>query len=670
MLSKGKLTNAPLVAVLNEPITEGEKIRCVYADIRIIAHKRTLIIDLYHQDQCETRMFFTNEDYISCRNGQWSKKNIFDLYHDIIYYSRQTHKYSLDIVYGDRESQLKIMRFLKGNTRFYDMIYDYQSKIRSVRRNKVKSKQRKKAKTVNATVKRLPKRVMKFTHDTVMGDRHYLFYEQTFQQKNERTYECHCSYCNKDYCTVSGAAFIHKAKGVCEKCGHRITYQSVKRMKKVIFDKEWLLVPDITSKQDIVLRYVYQVRTYTKETYKEPSIETTELARVFLGLNGNIYQCYEYLEGEWRLSLKTYLTCRWYYYNNYCENCYLYPYNIDRIFHICEEGKYLSVQNFAYYISDKRRLMPLLFSELLNKKQYKRETYEKLLKLGYNKLVDDMLFNQTHWSYLNPDIFDYQAKSFNKMLRLSKDKMKLFDLFPDYNALQFLQKSPDNLSEKDYKRIVDLLGYDITIFNKLHGMTLNNVLKYIDKNKDKRNPKYFINEWSHYVDMIEELSYPLSEINVFPKNFLKADARVSKEYAEYKEEKEKEKMAEYNISFEKLSNALNEMVPKRFKENASGLQIVIPSSTEDLKEESKQLGHCVASYIGDVANGKTSIFFIRKIDSPDKSYFTMEYKNGKILQLEGKGHARDTQGDVTALALQFGSFLNKIEWTPEKLLAA
>ena len=54
--------------------------------------------------------------------------------------------------------------------------------------------------------------------------------------------------------------------------------------------------------------------------------------------------------------------------------------------------------------------------------------------------------------------------------------------------------------------------------------------------------------------------------------------------------------------------------------------------------EGKALSHCVGSarYTQDHANGKTTIIFVRSKDEPDKPFFTLEYKDGRIVQIRGK----------------------------------
>ena len=52
--------------------------------------------------------------------------------------------------------------------------------------------------------------------------------------------------------------------------------------------------------------------------------------------------------------------------------------------------------------------------------------------------------------------------------------------------------------------------------------------------------------------------------------------------------------------------------------------ISVPKAPSDLYKEAKFLGHCVFSNCESVAKGKTRIFLMRKVDSPEKPFVTLE----------------------------------------------
>ena len=89
-----------------------------------------------------------------------------------------------------------------------------------------------------------------------------------------------------------------------------------------------------------------------------------------------------------------------------------------------------------------------------------------------------------------------------------------------------------------------------------------------------------------------------------------------------------------------------------FSLQGKGLILVVPKSADDIKAEGAALHHCVGTYVERVAKGETSIFFIRKKEEPDKSYYTMEWKNDKMWQCRGL-HNRDMTPEVKAFTKAF-----------------
>ena len=80
--------------------------------------------------------------------------------------------------------------------------------------------------------------------------------------------------------------------------------------------------------------------------------------------------------------------------------------------------------------------------------------------------------------------------------------------------------------------------------------------------------------------------------------------------------------------------------------------IILPKSGSEIKEEGRTLHHCVGAYVERVAKGETMILFIRKETAPDVPYFTLEYRDGKVIQCRGKNNCGMTK-DVKAFVKAF-----------------
>lgn len=84
-----------------------------------------------------------------------------------------------------------------------------------------------------------------------------------------------------------------------------------------------------------------------------------------------------------------------------------------------------------------------------------------------------------------------------------------------------------------------------------------------------------------------------------------------------------------------------------------GLMIRLPVNGDEIVAEGKALHHCVGGYVERMANGKTAILFIRRIDEPDTPFFTLEWLNGKVQQCKTLNN-----GDYTKNA-EVNAFIDK-----------
>ena len=94
--------------------------------------------------------------------------------------------------------------------------------------------------------------------------------------------------------------------------------------------------------------------------------------------------------------------------------------------------------------------------------------------------------------------------------------------------------------------------------------------------------------------------------------------------------------------------------------------IIFPAPSIDaLKDEGKQQGNCVGyMYLNPYIEGKTEIYFIRKLKDVTRSFITLEFKNGCVVQKELPHHSinfTDEQLEFIDKWLGFRSFINKKE---------
>jgi hypothetical protein len=93
--------------------------------------------------------------------------------------------------------------------------------------------------------------------------------------------------------------------------------------------------------------------------------------------------------------------------------------------------------------------------------------------------------------------------------------------------------------------------------------------------------------------------------------------------------------------------------------------IVVPKDASEIDLEGKTLHHCVATYIGRVAKGQTMILFVRKTEEPTVPYFTMEWRDHKVIQCRGS-HNCDMPSDVKSFVKAFEKKMAAFEADKEK----
>lgn len=144
----------------------------------------------------------------------------------------------------------------------------------------------------------------------------------------------------------------------------------------------------------------------------------------------------------------------------------------------------------------------------------------------------------------------------------------------------------------------------------------------------------FFSDYKDYISQCEQLGYDLTDKNIaVPMNLFQAHQQLTeilnaKKAAEEAEEQRK-KLKGFNKRLKKLKD--------KYCYTDGNLLIRPAEDYEDLQKEGTTLHHCVYSnYSDEHIMGKTTILFIRRVSEPDKPFYTMEYKNGNVVQCRTK----------------------------------
>ena len=143
--------------------------------------------------------------------------------------------------------------------------------------------------------------------------------------------------------------------------------------------------------------------------------------------------------------------------------------------------------------------------------------------------------------------------------------------------------------------------------------SIRKVLRYIQG----RNAQTY----RDYLRDCEALGLDLNDKSVlFPPNLDAAHLRTLSQ-VEYKKNKAKwDAFAKRLDGLQKLAWA------------ADGLLIRPPADAGELIAEGQALHHCVGGYVDRMAEGKTVILLIRREAEPDKPYYTLEWRDSRVIQ--------------------------------------
>ncbi|MBY0054113.1 PcfJ domain-containing protein [Brevibacillus agri] len=267
---------------------------------------------------------------------------------------------------------------------------------------------------------------------------------------------------------------------------------------------------------------------------------------------------------------------------------------------------------------------------------------EYLTKLGMRGLVDAKLLGYKTYGMAN-----WRAKNPLKVLKMSKQEMNELravgvPVDPWLLYLRHLSKKDgSNLTFTELARIRSEISE--TWLSDLHRVlartTLRKAYAYLSKQIGKPDVSgrhsskgQLLSTWNDYIADCLRLGLDLSrEAVLFPSNLYRAHQNTIKQIKVKEDE-------ELRVKF---AARAKELVKYRFE--ALGFLLRPPVDQKELIEEGEALHHCVGTYAPRYAKGETDLLLLRKVDEPDKSFYTMEIRDGKIAQCRGAHNCPPTK---------------------------
>ncbi|OOP50261.1 PcfJ domain-containing protein [Enterococcus faecalis] len=270
--------------------------------------------------------------------------------------------------------------------------------------------------------------------------------------------------------------------------------------------------------------------------------------------------------------------------------------------------------------------------ELAHIYKYRNEI-EFLQKIGATTLANEILFNDER------NVFGTWHKKVDMRIItknwLKANKQRLKTTNPTFHMLM-LEKT---LKERKVARIEGIENY-------LHYSQIKQLPKEVNLTKFQH---WFMRKgerFSYYMDylhMLEELNTPFTDDVLFPENLQLAHDNATNTLNLLERELEEQQYQERKKQLKALETEIDDLL------------FLAPHSLQEIVEEGQVLHHCVGSqhYLEQHTNGTTTIVFIRKKEEPNLPYFTLEYRNQQVTQIQGKSNRQEVPEKIKQAVRQW-----------------
>lgn len=554
------------------------------------------------------------------------------------------------------------------------LVQDEQDRIHT---EKVNNKLDKERMNINNQMKRfqaLPDDFDYFLREDVMSD-HYLFY-------SKKENYCFCTNCRYEYKItgnnrVAYSAFNpsmlkHNEKNYCKMCGSRVTCKGKGIKRGLLLQNKWAYIIQKHGKE--IHTRIFSVYWDLRSDYKNTDIVWEELYRSIFSEKSHYYYEIAKFHGKYEE--------RWCHLrdnqrlHHMPRNTVIYIHNIPEVFQetpyqYCMLDEYIEISRKEnLYDYGKEWNDPFMVDNYLA--LYQKYPYiESLMKLGCHEIVKNISRCLVSISGVAGTEKNNQ-NTLSDILKLNKQYFKILMQATDFNpTVQELYKMQEIYKLLRLNDTTDILKVFVMCKNsvdvkRLYDMTpyfsVRRIWHYIAYQKEKANYVSLHDLEDHRI-MLTELHYNVKE-NLLPADFAAEHARIIREREIIQDKKKKLKDEKYSVEIEKRMLEMNSLM--NFKMN--GLMVMAPHEAKDIRIEGRTLHHCVGTYVERVAKGKTNIFFVRKEETPEVPYFTMEINmDGVMIQCQGKYNC-SMPDDVKAFAEAFTAVVKQyfIEQKMEK----
>ncbi|MDP4147103.1 MAG: PcfJ domain-containing protein [Bacillota bacterium] len=460
--------------------------------------------------------------------------------------------------------------------------------------------------------------IEKYATDYMLKFSRYIFTHR--QGKQQYGY---CTHCHSEFKTEG---LRHNEETVCPDCKSKCKVKASGRGRKTLYDEAYFVYYEKSVKNPnaIIARGIYAIRNYTGDYHHIKTKCSVEYYYLFEIGNSVMFRKHHwpsmrFVKGKVHSNFDL-----WDHGNiviGYCR---------DSIRKATKDTPFRYSTWESYDHKDMTEFFDLYA---------KYPKIEYLTKEGFKSIVEKKLDGYPTYRAVN-----WRGKTIFKILKIDKQDLKELKsqkvklTFDFLKVFQDAKKHKWNLSTEEVVRVVNKHGHYYDTFVKLTELTsMKKLLNYFSKqykdyNGTKKNRNYYSEDsvlltYKDYIADCKKLNMNIKDEHVlFPKDLYSAHQNTLIQVKINEDGNKK-----YD---QRIEDRVKELQNYVFQYNE--LQIRPAVSSKELVIEGTILHHCVAAhYTESYANGKTTIFLIRKVAEPDKPYFTMEMKDNKIIQVRG-----------------------------------
>ena len=633
------------------------------------------------------RTFLSGDDYVTQDLTKNSTKWItasFDMMQEIGFYrtiwdeQKREYRYNFSVYIWSGQDVIEtfFISYKKHESdTIWNLIRRFQNKVKEER---LEQKHRKVLDPIDLKMEHIqdpPQEFKDWAWEQGMSFSRYGIYKET--EKNKAEFEC--SYCKaKGIVDRTKIRLRNNEKGECPFCKSKVTYKAKGKLARVIKDTSDFIYVDRQEK-GFLIRYFWASREIRYGKIKEGHIKEMlfEYKRCFWTVEKKSLRKEAY---EWGVYHQRGL-CRWIPGSGDIISAGLYLDNLPQAW----EHTAMKYSGIDILAKNYNGILPYegaipIYMEF--------PKFEWICKMGLNNLAANIV-NKYSFYYLSTDVIDYKANTIYEILGLTKVNTKILQEIDgntdELDLLREAQKLDIQMNAEYLKKFYETFGCDIKLLRKKgNRISFHKFFKYFDKEIERyidKKPKEklkreelielkrnMVNDWKDYLSWCRELKYNLDNMFIYmPNNFKQVHDRVAKEYKDLKdrkaaaEKKRRDKLVAKKM--QKIKKDMEEIFSKNAGVDAlnikgNGLILIVPANSEAIKEEGEALHHCVGTYIERVAKGETVIFFIRKENEPSKPYYTLEWRDNKVIQCRGMNNCSVTD-KVKAFVQAFEEKMNE-----------